>query len=397
VLRANGDFRRLFGAVSLSLVGDWFTFVALSGFVYGRTGSAGWTALLFAVESLPGVVLMPLIGSLTDRWDRRRLRIGCDLASLLPLAGLLAAFRTGGVPLALGCLAALSACAAVAGPIPETALPNLVTGGQLPYAQTLLGGVYASGLLIGAGLGGVLTAAWGTSATLAVDGASFLLSAWLVSRVRGRFSEEGAATGARRLRITGDVAELWRFVRRTPVVARLLWLTAGLRLCYGMVGLLPVYALARFHVGAGGVGAMYLAQGAGAVLGPFLARRLAGGSPVRLRYAAGGALAVFGLGYLALAQATGLAVGMAAAVLGHLGVGACAVLALNGLQAAAPDRIRGRVMVLAFSLSSALQGVSSLAVAPAAATIGPVGATRILACAAIVFSAVWLIRARARY
>ncbi|MFD9427734.1 MULTISPECIES: MFS transporter [unclassified Streptomyces] len=58
LLRDNADFRRLFCASALSLTGDWFTFVALSSFVYRHTGSAGWTALLFAVNSLPGVVLL---------------------------------------------------------------------------------------------------------------------------------------------------------------------------------------------------------------------------------------------------------------------------------------------------------------------------------------------------
>lgn len=94
LLRDNADFRRLFCASALSLTGDWFTFVALSSFVYHRTGSAGWTALLFAVNSLPGVVLLPLIGSLTDRFDRQRLRILCDLGAIVPVVGLLAAFHT---------------------------------------------------------------------------------------------------------------------------------------------------------------------------------------------------------------------------------------------------------------------------------------------------------------
>ncbi|NBM19866.1 MFS transporter [Streptomyces sp. GC420] len=52
LLRDNADFRRLFCASALGLTGDWLTFVALSSFVYRHTGSAGWTALLFAVNGL---------------------------------------------------------------------------------------------------------------------------------------------------------------------------------------------------------------------------------------------------------------------------------------------------------------------------------------------------------
>ncbi|PJN38694.1 hypothetical protein CG747_21615 [Streptomyces sp. CB02959] len=82
---------------------------------------------------------------------------------------------------------------------------------------------------------------------------------------------------------------------------------------------------------------------------------------------------------------------MAAALIGHIGVGACAILALNGLQLATPDHIRGRVMVLVFGLSSAFQGVSSLAVAPLAASIGMPDTTRLLAGLAVVYAIVWAI------
>jgi MFS family permease len=388
LLRDNADFRRLFCASALSLTGDWFTFVALSSFVYHRTGSPGWTALLFAVNSLPGVLLLPLIGPLTDRFDRQRLRIACDLGAIAPVVGLLAAFHTGSVPLALGCLAVLSVSAAVAGPIPEAALPNLVTSRELPLAQTLLGSLYSAGLLVGAGLGGVVTAVWGTSATLLIDGVSFAVSALLIARIKRPFSK-AMTTG--RIRILADTAELWTFVRTTPVVAAFLWLTVGLRLCYGMVGLLPVYALDRFHVGDAGVGVLYLAQGLGAVLGPFLGRRLTVGSVRRRLHVAGAALVLFGLGYLALAHATSLGPGMAAALIGHIGVGGCAILAVNGLQVTTPDHIRGRVMVLLFGLSSAFQGVSSLTVAPLAVAIGMPDTTSLLALLAIVYAVIWSI------
>lgn len=396
LLRGNPDFRRLFLASALSLTGDWFTFVALNAFVYHRTGSAGLTALLFAVESLPGILLMPLIGSLTDRLDRRRLRIACDLAAIVPLAGLLAAFHLGSVPIALVSLAVLSVSAAVSSPIPEVVLPNLVALDRLPIAQATLGSLYSSSLLLGAGLGGLVTAAWGSTATLLIDAASFAASAVLIARIRRPFS---TAPATRRMRVRTDTSELWRFIRDTPTVAALLWLTAGLRLCYGIVGLLPVYALERFGATDAGIGVLYLAQGAGSVLGPFLGRRLIGTSPLsgtssrRRLLVPGGALAVFGLGYLALAQAGSLWSGIPAAMAGHLGVGACAILAINGLQLASPDHIRGRVMVAAFGLSSGLQGVSSLAVAPLTVAVGMTGATRLLGVLAVGFALVWLLYA----
>lgn len=389
LLRTNPDFRRLLCGSAFSLTGDWFALVALSGFVYRQTGSPALTALLFAVNSLPGVLLIPLIGPLTDGFDRRRLRIACDLGAVLPVFGLLIALHLGSVPLALGCLAVLAAFAAVSSPVPETVLPNLVADRDLPAAQAALGSVYSGGLLVGAGLGGLVTAVGGASATLLLDAGSFAVSALLFARIRSPFA---AAVPERRMRVRADTAELGRFVRATPAVAAYLWLTAGLRLSYGMVGLLPVYALARFHVGEWGVGALYLAQGVGAVLGPFVGRRLAGGSQHRRFYVTSCGLAVFGAGYLALAQADHLALGMAAATVGHVGVGACGILSVNGLQVASPDHIRGRVMVLAFGLAAGLQGVSAVAIGPLASAFGMAAATRVFAVLAVVWAIVWIMR-----
>ncbi|MFJ9953399.1 hypothetical protein [Kitasatospora sp. NPDC091207] len=136
---------------------------------------------------------------------------------------------------------------------------------------------------------------------------------------------------------------------------------------------------------------MYLAQGAGAVLGPFVGRRFTAGSGRRRPVVAAVALGVFGLGYLALAQVSHFGLGMAAALIGHIGVGACAILAINGLQLASPDHIRGRVMATVFGSSSGLQGLSSLAVAPLAATFGMITTTVVLGTLAVTYAALWII------
>jgi hypothetical protein len=60
LLRRNPDFRRLFAATVISLLGDWFTFVAVSGFVAERTGRPGLAALVYAASVLPIYAVFPL-------------------------------------------------------------------------------------------------------------------------------------------------------------------------------------------------------------------------------------------------------------------------------------------------------------------------------------------------
>jgi hypothetical protein len=251
-----------------------------------------------------------------------------------------------------------------------------------------MGGLYSVGLLLGAGLGGLTTATLGRDTTFLVDLVTFLVSAALIFRIRQPFS--GFAPSGRP-RVVRDTRQLWVFVRTTPVVLALLLLTVGLRLGYGVVGLLPAYALARFHVGDAGVGGLFLAQGVGAVLGPFLGRAAARDVPQRRLVVAGTAVGAFGLGYLGLAGAASLPAGLPMAVVAHIGVGASAILAVNGLQVASPDRVRGRVMALVFGLSAGLQGLSAIMASWLTAALGLLWATRVLALFAVGYSGVWLL------
>jgi hypothetical protein len=313
---------------------------------------------------------------------------------VLPVLGFLVAARWGSVGLALGCVVLLSTLAAFADPIPEAALPNLVAPRELSLAQTAMGSLYSTGLLFGAGLGGLVTATLGRNATFLVDLGTFLVSALLILRIRQPFS---GFLPSGRPRPVRDARQLWAFVQKTPMARALLWLTVGLRLGYGVVGLLPAYALARFQVGSAGVGGLFLAQGVGAVLGPFLARAAARDLPRRRLVVAGVAVAAFGLGYLGLASAASLAVGLPMAVLAHMGVGGATILAVNGLQVATPDALRGRIMALVFGLSAGLQGLSAILAARLTDAAGLLWATRALGLFAIAYSGLWLLATRRRW
>jgi MFS family permease len=65
-------FRTLWAAGVISDAGDWLLLVALPIVVFQLTGSALGTAVAFAAELGPGIVLAPVAGRLADALDRRR-------------------------------------------------------------------------------------------------------------------------------------------------------------------------------------------------------------------------------------------------------------------------------------------------------------------------------------
>src|SRR3954471_18889052 len=83
LLRRNRDFRRLFFASVISLGGDWFLFVALGGLVLEVTGEATAVGIMIFAQEIPIFLATPWAGWLADRFDRRWLMIGCDLARTL--------------------------------------------------------------------------------------------------------------------------------------------------------------------------------------------------------------------------------------------------------------------------------------------------------------------------
>ena len=72
LLRRNREFRRLFVATMISLIGDWFSFVAVTELVTELTGRPGTAAYFYAAQVLPIFLISPLAGAVIDRRDRRR-------------------------------------------------------------------------------------------------------------------------------------------------------------------------------------------------------------------------------------------------------------------------------------------------------------------------------------
>ena len=73
------DFRLLWGGGLISSLGSWLLVLAVPAHILLVTGSLRDTGLTLAAQYLPQLVLGPVAGVFTDRWDRRRLMIGTNL------------------------------------------------------------------------------------------------------------------------------------------------------------------------------------------------------------------------------------------------------------------------------------------------------------------------------
>ena len=392
LLRRNRDFRALFVASVISLGGDWFLWVAINGLIFEVTGKALYVGLAILAQEFAFFLASPIGGVLADRIDRRKLMIVCDLVRAVTcVAFLLVGAET--LWLAYVLLPVLATFAAPFDPAFSAATPNVVDPEDLPAANALNGSLWGTMLAVGAGLGGVISAAFGADAAFLVDAASFLVSAALLSSIRRRFSEfpeehleHPSAVEATR--------ETWRFARRDHRVLSLLAVKFGFGAAAGLLALIPVMALDVFDAGNVGFGILMAARGLGALIGPFLGHRIAGPGHRRLFPAIGLSLAVFGLGYMAMGAAPSLAVAAVMIGVAHLGGGSQWMLSTYGLQVLVPDHIRGRIFGFDYMLITLSLSLSAVVASAVADQIGAPLTVTILGGVALAWSVAWFVLSR---
>jgi MFS family permease len=339
------EFRVLWAAAAQSIVGDQLARVALSILVFQRTGSAGWTAAMYALTQLPALLSGVLLSGLADRYPRRAVMVGCDLAR----AGLVGVMALPGAPLAL--LAALLVVVQLAdapfAAAQGATLPHVLPGERFERGQRVLLITHQAGLLAGFAVGGIMVAWVGTHTALAVDAVTFLLSAALIR------------AGVRARPVSGERGQ--RMALQVRSGARLIWGDRRLRALVGLAwlagfavvpeGLAAPFA-AEVGVGVAAVGWLLAADPAGMVVGAWLLGKLSTERRLRL------------LGLLAIGTALPLA---CYAFAPSLAVALC-LLAVSGACSAyqvtagatfvqlVPDHQRGQALGLARSGLVAAQG-----------------------------------------
>ncbi len=213
------------------------------------TGAAVGTLLL--AQALPRL-LGPFAGALSDRADLRKLMVACDIGGAV-VFGVLALLPPFGVILVLAALG--TALQAPYSPARSTFIAALVSQDETATAYAIENTAFNLQVAIGPVIGGLLFAAFGAGTALAIDAASFLVSAFLISRVP--FTRTIAAT---RTGIWREVREGVGFAFGSPVI-RALTITLFLAVSFLAMTDVALPFLVRDVLG-GGPAAYGLATGA---------------------------------------------------------------------------------------------------------------------------------------
>jgi predicted MFS family arabinose efflux permease len=219
------DFRLLWGGSLVSDLGSWLLVLAIPAHIFLTTGSLRDTGLTLAAQYLPLLVLGPVAGVFTDRWDRRRLMIAASLFRAGAVATMLLGTAPGHYWVLYVALIAESGGGVLYSPAAQARTPAIVgTGTLLSSASSLNAFSDGATRLIGGPLGGVLLTVYGVKWLICADALSYLVAAaaiFLTSRSGSERADHVTTIGG----IARDLIDGVHVLRRQPVTRALLPVT----------------------------------------------------------------------------------------------------------------------------------------------------------------------------
>jgi MFS family permease len=245
-------------------MGSQVTQVAVAYQVYLLTHSALSLGLIGLFRFLPITIAAFVAGPLADARDRRVLMLVTQSTLLVNSAAMAVLSYQGRVtPAVIYIFVALSGLGfAFDGPARQSLVPSLVPAEELPNALSLNITVFQLATVIGPGLGGLLLRYGGPTLAYAVDTVSFLGLLLALLRMQYR-----APRVEKPLRISFSAfRDGLLFVVGTPELLWLMLLDFVATFFAGSLLLLPVFADQILHVGVRGLGLLYAAPAAGAVI-----------------------------------------------------------------------------------------------------------------------------------
>lgn len=253
------EFRALWLARGLSLLGDQLARVAIAWLVFDRTKSPALTGITYALTFLP-YLAGPLFAGVGDRRSRRSVIVTLDLARAVVVAVM--ALPGMPLPIIVGLLVIVTAASPVYDAARSAMLPELLPEDFYPNGLGIFTITTEAAQVLGFAIGGILVAAVGATPALFLDALTFLAAGTAVlAGVRRR-----PAAGTSTQRSGGELRCTMRLIAGSSQLRRLLALAALNSFWVVPEGLAAPYAKS-LHGGPAAAGLLLAAIPFGCVVG----------------------------------------------------------------------------------------------------------------------------------
>lgn len=371
----SSTFRKLWIGLALSLMGDFFNYIAMAWLVLSLTGSSLALGTVLLVQAVPRSILMLVGGAMADRLSPRIAMAGSMALRFVCVAPLAFVVITGHAQIweAYAVSALFGVFDAFFYPAASSMLPQIVKDSELEAGNAVTNMTRQVSLIVGPAVAGVVVAAFGTGWAFAGD-AGFLVAgaaviAWMPAMARGRRSAAADAPQERtslKTEIGAGLRYAWSDVGiRTAllIIAAVDFAASGSM----QVGL-PTLAHGRFAAGAVGLGVLLGAWGAGATVGAAASGILK--RPEHIGWLIIGVCVWIGAGIVITGLVGSLIPAALVLALAGIATGLINTYGIAWLQRRTDPAMQGRVMSLVMMASIGLVPLS-LAASGAIADVNP--------------------------
>jgi len=336
------NYRLYFTGQSISLIGTWMQKTAVSWVIYSQTHSKFMLGLTLFASMFPSFVFSFLGGVASDRYNRYKLLLATQVASMIQavLLTILIYFKHYSVWEIIALSAFLGVINAFDVPARQSLVYEMVDDkADLPNALALNSSMVNLSRLIGPGIAGLALEKFGEDICFGLNAISFIAVIGSLLQMKLPAYQPKVRT----TNITDELREGFMYIRETPAISLVLLTLASISLLVlPYTTLMPVYAKDIFKGNASTFGVIDSVIGLGAFCGAIFLASLKPGKNLRKILAIN--TLIFGTGLVLFSHSTYYPIALVFATMAGFGMMSQITISNTLIQTTVHPSMRGRVI-----------------------------------------------------
>ena len=180
------EYRKLIFATVINRFGDSVDAIAFTWLVYQITHSAAWSAIVFALNTLPNVVVQPFAGAIVEKMNKKHVIVATHLLRAVIITLFVLLYRAGLVNALVMAIFTLVITTVESFNLPATSAFTIqvVKKEHMTCGMSLNSMLSSAASLAGTGAAGVIIATAGVSTAMMIDVVTFGVAAVLISAMK---------------------------------------------------------------------------------------------------------------------------------------------------------------------------------------------------------------------
>ena len=182
------EYRKMIFATVINRFGDSVDAIAFTWLVYQITHSAAWSAIVFALNTLPNVVVQPFAGAIVEKMNKKHVIVATHLLRAVIIILFVLLYRAGLVNALVMAIFTLVITTVESFNLPATSAftMQVVKKEHMTCGMSLNSMLSSAASLAGTGAAGMIIATAGVSTAMMIDVVTFAVAAALIGAMKAR-------------------------------------------------------------------------------------------------------------------------------------------------------------------------------------------------------------------